>query len=308
MTRPRVALGLEASRATLDRAACLRIGRQLAGARERLGLNVQSVATSLLLSPAQVKALEAVEPEAFYGADFYAKALKKYATLVGVESDLIERALVAPASTGDDSPPPFLRGRTAAQRASASTAVPPPRKPVILAVALLVTVLGGWLLVSSARRQSPSLGDDTDRSGVPVPLSAPPPLAPPPPAPAPIATVSPAAPAVVDVPTSVPEPSTAEAIEPLRAATDSQDVVGHVKVAAPTWVFVRYGDNSTAERSLGPGQEFVLSRIPVYLVVGVAEGADVVIGGRTLDSSRFATNGQLRVGASQLASLATDRR
>jgi hypothetical protein len=86
-------------------------------------------------------------------------------------------------------------------------------------------------------------------------------------------------------------------------AEEPATVVGRVKVAAPTWIFVRYGDNSTAEQSIRPGQEFVLRRKPVYLAVGVAEGADVVIGGRVLDSARFATNGQLRVGASQLARL-----
>jgi hypothetical protein len=83
--------------------------------------------------------------------------------------------------------------------------------------------------------------------------------------------------------------------------------VGQVTVARRTWVFVRYGDNTTVTRGLAPGEAFVLQDVPTYLAVGAAEDTSVVIGGHAIDNSLYTVNGQLRVRSSQLARLTTQQ-
>jgi hypothetical protein len=284
MNRPRVALGLEASRATLNADVCADLGRQLAAARRDQALEIQDVASRLLLSPRQVTALEAADQEAFYGADFYVAALRKYAVLLGVDSGLVNQALVRPDALS--SAPPFKRGRRASDLPAVN--IPRPRRRVIVAVGLAVTTLVAWLLVSAVHSGPPatpeaSAATDPAPADVPVPAATTPSAA----------VVQPAA---ADV---VPE-------EPAQSgAPDDATVVGRVRVSQGTWIFVRYADNSTVEQRLGSGEEFVLHRAPVYLVVGSADKADVEIAGHTIDNTRFTTNGQLRVGSSYLARLVT---
>src|SRR5690348_16884372 len=98
MSRPRVSLGLEASRPTLNGPLCAELGRQLAAAREVKGLTIEQAAAQLLLTPRQVHALETVVAEAFYGADFYGIALRKYTVLLGLDAGLASQALVPPKS------------------------------------------------------------------------------------------------------------------------------------------------------------------------------------------------------------------
>ena len=83
--------------------------------------------------------------------------------------------------------------------------------------------------------------------------------------------------------------------------------VGYVRVPRATWVFVRYQDNSVVERVISPGDTFVLRDTPIYLAVGAAAGAEVVIDGERIDTNRFDVNGQLRIGSAFLSASARHR-
>lgn len=88
---------------------------------------------------------------------------------------------------------------------------------------------------------------------------------------------------------------------------DESGSFGRIVVTQPTWLFVRFSDQSTLERGLRPGESVDFSNRPVYLAVGRAEGTTVELAGHSLDTSLFTTNGQLRVGAAALATLFRDR-
>jgi cytoskeletal protein RodZ len=308
MNRPRVHLGLEATRATLNESICAQVGVALAEGRKARGLSVQEVAGRLLLAPSQVKALETVQPDVFYGPDFYAAALRKYAALVGVDSSLIDRVLVRPEAV-PEAATPFRRGRRSASAALA--AFPHPRPRVIVAAGIALTALTGWLLASAVRsRPTPK---ETGDQRPPARMTPPPPAPMEPFMPSPSGSAEPAepaldaaAPSTTSGPTAVPAASR-QAAPPADGSVGPDDAIGRVRVGKRTWIFVRYVDNSTVERGLAPGEEFILEDRPIYLAVGVAEDTDVEIGGHTIDNSLFTTNGQLRVGSSQLARLAPAR-
>lgn len=313
MTRPRIPLGLDSSRATLNREVCALLGRQLAAARAERTLSVQDVSRRLLLSPAQVMALETVCPEAFYSAEFYVSALRKYVAFLALDPGSADRALMTPAPPQPAMPAPFQRGRPGVKLPTRITRSRPETR-LIVATALVVTVIGGLLVVSSVISESPRA---PGRSPAPRPVTGPRVN---PPSPAPRAssprvasrrTPAPPTPSVPPAPALAPAtlPSGAAPSRPAPiAATAPTEIAGRVRVAKRTWVFVRHADNSTIERGLDPGEEFLLRARPIYLAVGVAAGADVEISGHPIDTTRFTTNGQLRVGASQLAALGSDLR
>lgn len=289
MNRPRLDLGLDASRATLNEAECARIGERLAAARRSRGLTLQDVGTSLLLAPSQVSALEIVRADAFYSAEFYATALRKYAGLMSVDAAAIDRVLVRPAAPA--STPAFKRGRRSIGASLPS--VPRPSKRVMLGAGVLVTAVAGGLLVAAVLERSPKPAPAAnDTSVAPAGPSEPatPAALPPPPAP------SSQPDTVLSIDDSAPP-----AMVPV--STSAGRSVGHVRVGQRTWVFVRFATGTTLERTLGGGEELTLKDVPTYIAVGNAEDASVEIAGQSLDTSLFTVNGQLRVGASQLARL-----
>lgn len=133
MSRPRIDLGLELS-VSLNRPVAARIGQQLAHARAEAALSVGTIAERLLLSRSQVLALEVVDTSVFYNVKFHATALRKYADLLGVQTEAIDQVLMAP-DAGEVSAP----ARVSGQRTL---------KPgVTLAVAAVLLVAAGALML-----------------------------------------------------------------------------------------------------------------------------------------------------------------
>ncbi len=269
MNRPRLSLGLESSRPTLDEAVCARIGRELTAERASRQWTIGEVAERLLLSPRQVQGMEGADRDAFYSAEFYVTALRKYHALLGLSSSLIDQVLV-PAGLPDASLPPPKPAST----------IHVGRAPVFAGVAVLaVVVTGGWLV---------SLGLGDDRAGGDSP----------PPSLTLQHLVSHQLPmAMSRVSLEAPRPSAESAFR-----DDARgDGFGHIRVARTTWVFVRYQDNSTVERILSPGSRFVLRGVPIYLAAGDAPGAEIVIAGQSIDPEQFNVNGELRIGSAFLS-------
>lgn len=307
MNRPRVPLGLESTRATLDRQACAEAGAALVEARLARGLTIHDVGAKLLLSPAQVAALEQVRPDAFYGAEFYAAALKKYATFLDVDTAALARVRIDPRS-GDGSGQPSRRRAPAWPHVA--SAIPRPRNAFAVALGIVITTFAGWLLFSSiVTRPFRALDRRTQASRQPQKPAEPTTIQL-----TPTESVKPA-----PVTAEAAEPAAASILRPLSAvagtwapvtamAASASDVgLGHIKVARDTWIFVRYENNSTVERRLTAGGEFVLSGRPVYLAIGESEGTEVVVAGQVIENARFTNKGQLRIGSAYLATLAAAR-
>jgi hypothetical protein len=301
MTRPRIPLGLESTRATLNRTICAQIGTELASARKARGLGIGDVASRLLLSNGQIRALEAVQPEAFYSAEFYAGALRKYAAFVGVQSDQIDRVLVRPEADAEaDAEPRFKRGSSPAEQAAA----PRPNRSLFRVVWLVATAAVVLLLATAAPRLTRS---DRNAAGSAARLAGERPAA----MPAGMRSLE----ALVsrDLPVALTRRSLYSLAAPpvVRVAaipSPPGDRIGVISVAQSTWLFVRYRDGSTVERIVGPGQPFQLTQTPTYVAVGVADGTRVAIGTTSIDNARFTTtNGQLRISSAFLNTLTAVR-
>jgi hypothetical protein len=269
MKRPRLSLGLESSRPTLDEDVCVRIGRELAAERTSRQHTIREVAERLLLSPRQVHGMESADHDAFYSAAFYVTALRKYYALFDLQPSVIDSVLVPAEPSAVSLPLPKPVSAFYARGAAVSAGV-----SVLTAV-----VAGTWLV---------SLGLEDEKAGGDPP-SAPLTLQ---------HLVS------QQLPMSMSRVGL-EAPAPLIGSggrgDEAPEGFGHIRVATTTWVFVRYQDNSTVERILSPGHRFVLSGVPVYLAAGEAPGAEIVIGGESVDPERFTVNGQLRIGSAFLS-------
>jgi transcriptional regulator with XRE-family HTH domain len=296
MKRPRLDLGLEASRSTLNEAECARLGEALHAARQARGLSLQDVGAKLLLAPVQVSALEStsekVRADAFYSAEFYATALRKYAGLMGLGADETGGILVRPSAP--DSTPAFKRGRRSLGVSLAG--VPRPSKRVMLGAGVLVTAVAGGLLVAAVRERSSTKPAPATSGNSTAPL----PVPTEPVTPVTLPPMQDAEPAQPDAVVSVDETSRPAMV---TVSTSPQKAFGHVRVGQRTWVFVRFVTGTTLERTLGSGEELVLTDVPTYIAVGTADETSVEIGGQSLDTTRFTVNGQLRVGSTQLARL-----
>jgi len=108
--------------------------------REQMNLAINDVASRLLLSSSQVRALEAGDPKLFYNDAFYQRALKQYQTLLGLPASQAGRPEPAPHATVATPTPAALQIETARQpsaashesvstRASPSGEAPPVRTP-----------------------------------------------------------------------------------------------------------------------------------------------------------------------------------
>jgi len=282
---------------TLNIEYAAELGQLIARARADRQLSVDDVAAALLLSNRQVRALENPEPSAFYGEDYFIKALQKYLEFIGVPgmpADLFERLLaVVPSEHEPGQLPP--KAPSAPRRLSS-------RQVVLVAAALVgIALLGASYLGEHLLAPAPQAPHETvaPEPVPPVPLAAtaiggaPLELA------AAIASRPPVEVARV-VADAIEAPAPAPARTPPRPA---RDPVGQVSVGRSTWVFVRYGNNEAIERSIGPGVPLWLTSVPIYLAVGVPE-VELTLGGEPVDVGPYVANGQVRIGRADLAALA----
>ncbi len=276
MNRPRIPLGLESARAALNHEACTRLGRLFADARAQRGIDVRNAAARLLLSPRQVVGLETADGDAFYSAELYQVAARKYDALLGLASPLVDEILVPPVLDTQAPVTPVAVTRRSPVRLAAAAS---------LAAAVTLAV-GGWLVL----RGIPVTDAPVAKDAAPAVV-----------APADMPTLqnlvsTQLSPAPVAVRLSAPEEPS-----PVRSGDGE---FGYVRVPETTWVFVRYADNSTVERVISPADRFVLRAQPVYLAVGRAPGAEVVLVGEPIDTGRFVVDGQLRIGSAFLSAAA----
>ncbi len=264
---------------TLNKDACRAVGHLLGVARAELHLPPGYVLERLMLSSAQLTGLERGDSTAFWTPQFFEKALRRYAALLGVTSPLLDEVLLIA--------PPILA-------APAGHWIARPTAWLLVAAGLLVCLFGGsvaWYYSSRLPSVGPSAVPDL-RGTISAPV--------------PVATVPPPGrqAARADTPT-VPAAS-------LATATPLTPDRGRVVVAHTSWVFVRYPDNTAVERTLQPDQSLTLREWPIYLAVGSirasdADGVGLSWGDRTIDVTPFTNGNEVRIRAAQLAALAPDR-
>jgi hypothetical protein len=101
----------------------------------------------------------------------------------------------------------------------------------------------------------------------------------------------------------VPSLSPASLIQSPDPAPAADSTI-RITVGRPTWVYVRYPDNTVTERRLTAGQEMVVGPLPVFLAVGTTEQVELRVEDRTVPLDRFMRNGQIRMSRPELAALA----
>jgi transcriptional regulator with XRE-family HTH domain len=243
----------------------LEFGQRLASRRASLGISREQIATTLLLSRRQVEGLERGDPAAFYNQTFYLQALRKYA------------AHVPPASSGS------IRHSEDGHVGLA------PRRLFAVGAALVLIAAAAGTTFLALPRELPRILDVERAVVVPPPPTAPP---------NPLISTAP----VVSV--GEQTPATDAVLTDLAAGGTATGPFGYLTVDTSTWVFVRYPDNSTVERTLGSGESLELDQRPVYLAVGAPQ-VELTIGGRSVDVTPFITSGrEVRLGARELMGLA----
>lgn len=269
----------------LDARLCADLGAEFTRVRDARGLSIAQVAERLLLSTRQVKALEKVEFAAFHNATFHLGALRKYAAFLEIDGGFVDKigaGLVKP----DPQAVMLVPSESSDDAAESSSGQMLSIAGTLLAVAVLAG--GGFYLAQSRGGSQPAAVATTASAPAPAaparkpePVPVPPPVVPEP-AVAPATAVAPPAEAVVAPP-------------PTPSAPDTSGF-GVLRVLHPTWIFVRDMDNAVIERSLAQGESFVFDTQPIYLAVGTAD-AELSIGSRKVDVSKFVANGQLRIRA-----------
>ncbi len=265
---------------TLNKDACRAVGDLLGIARAERHVPPEYVTDRLMLSSAQLTGLERGDSTAFWTPQFFEKALRRYAALLGVTSPLLDEVLLIA--------PPILAA-PAGHRIARPTA-----RLLLVAGGLLVCLFGG----SVARYYSsrlPSVGPSAvpDLRGT---ISAP----------VPVATVQP--PGRQAASANTPTLPAAAVATSLPLTLDR----GRVVVAHTSWVFVRYPDNTVVESTLQPVQSLTLREWPIYLAVGSiaandADGVKLNWDDRAIDVTPFTNGSEVRLRAAQLAALAPDR-
>jgi hypothetical protein len=81
-------------------------------------------------------------------------------------------------------------------------------------------------------------------------------------------------------------------------------------VSRPSWVFVRFKDGQVLEQTIWTEGSIPLITVPHYLAAGALQkdaGVDVtlILNGREVSLSPFINGNEVRIGAAQLAELAT---
>jgi len=273
----------------LDLRRCAEIGRQLSTEREARALAIDDVAHDLLLSKRQIVALERAEPRVFHAPIYYVRALRKYCELLGLTPDRFEGMVTAP---------PEPERRAEGPRRGWGVAA------VLLLVVIAAVVAGTWYVgeVVAPPDAVPLTAEPPVAPPSPEPLASPPPVVDDPPedeASAPAPAVDPAPAPMVPAPVT---PAPAPAPAPVASAATAG--AGSVAVGRASWVFVRYPDNSTVERSITPGEAIRFRALPVYVAVGTTAGVTLMLGDRPVDVSPFISNGQVRLTREQIDALA----
>ncbi len=264
---------------TLNKDACRAVGHLLSVARAERHLPPGYILERLMLSSAQLTGLERGDSTAFWTPQFFEKALRRYAALLGVTSPLLDEVLLIA--------PPILA-------APAGHRIARPTAWLLVAAGLLVCLVGGsvaWYYSSRLPSVGPSAVPDL-RGTISAPV--------------PVATVQP--PGRQAASANTPTLPAAAVATSLPLTLDR----GRVVVAHTSWVFVRYPDNTVVERVLQPEQSLTLREWPFYLAVGSigandADGVRLSWGDRTIDVTPFANGNEIRIRAPQLAALAPDR-
>ena len=284
------------------------IGRRLADARTTLGVSPAQLSVALLLSIRQIQGLETGDTSAFHNRSFYLKGLRKYAAHMQIAID--DPHLPAPSPDGTASrDAASVQGETSPREDGTGSLISRRQMAPLAAAAFIACSAGAAYLLS------PDLVTRFLEPADTVAYPAPPP--PPPQAPADPAVLTPAVPAQGTTSTSADSAPESDALD-ARTSTQPLSVAvaeapknvpgrsgrfGQLRVDAPTWVFVRYADNSTDQRLLDRGDSFPLDMRPVYLAVGVSQVA-LTVAGRTVDVAPFVTaDREVRMGARELMDL-----
>jgi len=262
----------------LDARLCAEIGTELERTREARGLSLADVADKLLLSVRQVRALEQVDAAAFHSAAFQLNALRKYAQFAGVDPLVISKLSAALVSAEGN---PTTRSATFAP--TRDDGPPRARRAVVSVLAVAAMAAVGFYALRTRSVTGPG-GGVVIAAQVPVP-----------------AVLS----AAVDkeLPPS-PAPATGTAVEtpPDVAAARMPSAFGSVRVAQPTWIFVRDAEGTVIERNLAAGELLELETQPTYLAVGVSD-PELVIGNAPVNVAQFVANGQVRIRAGDFDAL-----
>jgi hypothetical protein len=257
-------------------------------------LSSGDVAKALLCSTAQVNGLERGDASAFYGPVYFAEAMRKYAVFVGISSPLVAALLIS-------GPPPRSRHSAPQVKLPAVSRIEPKGRgarpgwviPLAAAVLLSSGVATAWyfrgslhILEYAASAPSPV-----------VPTPGPPPAEP-------VTT----APTSGTVAASLPPAPTVE--QPERTAPPPHGEEGHLTLARAGWVYLRYADGTVVQRTLAAGGGLALTSLPVYLAVGhlaqgTGTGVSLTLNGRAVALGPFTTGNEIRIGASDLATLAS---
>lgn len=306
---------------------------ELTARREALQMAIADVASRLLLSAAQVRALETGDASAFYNAAFHARALQRYRTLLGLpepqpSGDAVARDDVArPGSNNTvdgttrtdagsaraEAASDLLRQDTTKVDHSSTGPVTLPTTLVLLAlVAAIVGLtqseslqqgLQNWASVVTSSNQGANITD-------------------------PLATASEASPEPLDSATEGPaEGDTSNRDQPLpsgpgatSAATattatiataadrDATTVSGPYEIEARglCWVFARDAGGKETETVLRDAQRLSLPDTLVYLALGDLTAVTVSVGGNPLNVAQFSRDGHVvRLRQAELSGLRT---
>ncbi len=253
------------------------MGGYLAAEREARSLSIEDVAHHLLLSRRHVHALERPDPKAFHAPIYFVRGLQKYCEYLGVTPDLFDDAVAEPPDEdeGDAEGPRRRRAWVGA---------------VVVGLALAAAAVGGaWYVrdLAAPPHEVPGTVSPAVRLPGPEPL----------PGIEPDAGEEPGS----ALSSAVPEPARAPVTPPV--AESRAGAAGSIAVGRASWVFVRYPDNSTEERSVAAGESVSFRAPPVYIAVGTTDGVTLMLGNRTVDVSPYIREGQVRISRAQIEAL-----
>jgi hypothetical protein len=267
----------------LDARLCVETGAELARRRIALGLTIEQVSEKLLLSTRQVKALEEVEFAAFHNPAFHVNALRKYARLAELDDASIERIAAS-----------LPKPDPAAAGVEAGVAAPPDGRSLhragVIGGALVIVIAaaaGGYGVWTRSAPRSTAAALNGAAKDAPAPAVLP---------------STPFGSARVVEPAVVAASTMGDFTRPDMITGTTPLLFGTLRVAHPTWIFVRDADGAVIERSLAAAESFEFETQPTYLAVGSVD-AELVIGTTPVDLSRFVANGQLRIRAGDFDAL-----
>lgn len=277
---------------TLDPRVCADIGQRLAKLRTERKLTIDDLSGRLLLSPKQVRALEAADVSAFHNASFFMIALRKYAASCGVAREVVDAAIVAVPEDEQVPDDPL---------ASLREADTPPRDwtPLFAVLGLCAIVGAGWavfrftrasgllssnIAITNAASSAASTASATSSESASAPAAA---------------TTDSTTPAA-DPSATAPPGEVPAAAPPSQAPGTLSGQVAYGSLWSPqrAWMFLRMENDIVIERTVGAGELVQLPGRPKYLAIGTGD-AELTIGITPVDISRFVQKGTLRMGVSE---------